>query len=144
MRSAHDPMSAASVAKEALTSEQTARKHLRSLVEHGFVEETAAPESTATLYRRSTDSLALERAHRILEGTDLETLSDRVLAMREELQAYSDRTGANSPEAAVRAEADVDAETLLEWRTTRRNLAFAEVALALSSVEDVTDTARAV
>lgn len=144
MRTAYEPMSAATVAEKALTSEQTARKHLRSLAEHGYVAETGAPESKATLYHRDTDSLALEQARRILDETDTETLSRRVLEMREELREYGDRFGANSPEEAVRAHADIDAETLLEWRTTRRNLAFAEVALALSGVEDATGAAEAV
>lgn len=144
MRTAYDPMSAATVAEEALTSEQTARKHLRSLVEHGYVVETASPDSTGTLYRRAKDSLALEQARRILDDTDTETLSTRILEMREELRAYGDRFGANSPEEAVRAHTDIDEETLLEWRTTRRNLAFAEVALALDAVEDATEPAKAV
>ena len=138
MRTTYEPMSAATVAENALTSEQTARKHLRSLVEHGYVAETASPDTTGTLYRRAKDSLALEQARRILEETDPDTLSRSVLEMREELRAYGDRFGANSPEEAVRAHAGIDAETLLEWRTTRRNLAFAEVALALSAVDDTT------
>nr|WP_245188530.1 hypothetical protein [Halarchaeum rubridurum] len=136
-------MSAATVAEHALTSEQTARKHLRSLVEHGYVAETASPDSKGTLYQRASDSLALEQARRILDETDTETLSTRVLEMREELREYADRFGANSPDEAVRAHADIDTETLLEWRTTRRNLAFAEVALALSGVEDATGAAEA-
>jgi len=137
MRTAYEPMTAATVAKQSLTSEQTARKHLRSLVEHGYVTETASPDSKATLYRRANDSLALEQARRILDETDADTLSTRVLEMREQLREYGERFNANSPDAAVRAHADIDSETLLEWRTTRRNLAFAEVALALSGVEDV-------
>ena len=144
MRTGYEPASAATVAETALTSEQTARKHLRSLVEHGYVDETASPDSTATLYRRATDSLALERARRILEDTDTETLTTRVLEMREQLAAYGDEFDAPSPEAAVRADADIDPETLLEWRTTRRNLAFADVALALSAVDDTTEGAEAV
>ena len=144
MRTAYKPMSAATVAENALTSEQTARKHLRSLAEHGYVAETASPDSTGTLYQRSKDSIALEQARRILDETDTDTLSTRVLEMREELREYSDRFGANSPDDAVRSHADIDAETLLEWRTTRRNLAFAEVALALSAVENPTDATEAV
>jgi predicted ArsR family transcriptional regulator len=144
MRTAYEPMSAATVAETSLASEQTARKHLRSMVEHGYVEETASPHSSGTLYRRSKDSLALEQARRILDETDTETLSTRVLEMREELREYGDRFGANSPDDAVRAHADIDAETLLEWRTTRRNLAFAEVALALRAVDDATGAAEAV
>ncbi len=144
MRTAYEPMIAATVAENALTSEQTARKHLRSLVEHGYVAETASPDSTGTLYKRSKDSLALEQARRILDETDTDTLSTRVLEMREDLQEYSDRFSANSPDDAVRSHANIDAETLLEWRTTRRNLAFAEVALALSAVENPTGAAEAV
>ncbi len=144
MRTAYEPMSAVTVAEKALTSEQTARKHLRSLSEHGYVAETASPDSKGTLYRRAKDSLALEQARRIREETDIETISTRVLEMRETLRAYGDRFGANSPDEAVRAHADIDRETLLEWRTTRRNLAFAEVALALSAVEDATGVTEAV
>ena len=144
MRTAYEPMSAATVAEGALTSEQTARKHLRSLVEHGYVAETASPDTTGTLYRRSKHSLALEQARRILDETDPATLSTRVLEMRAELRGYGDQFRVNSPGAAVRAHADIDTETLLEWRTTRRNLAFAEVALALSAVDDATDVPKAV
>lgn len=141
MRTAYEPMTAATVAENALTSEQTARKHLRSLAKHGYVAETASPDSKATLYRRSKDSLALEQARRILAETDVETLSTRVLEMREELRAYGDRFGANSPDGAVRAHAAIDPKTLVEWRSTKRNLAFAEVALALSAVEDASGVA---
>ena len=144
MHTAYEPMTAAAVADQSLTSEQTARKHLRSLVEHGYVTETATPDSKATLYRRAADSLALEQARRIRDETDVDTLSTRVVEMREQLREYGERFGANSPDAAVRAHADIDPETLLEWRTTRRNLAFAEVALALSGVEDVSGLAEAV
>jgi len=144
LRTTYEPASAATVAENARTSEQTARKHLRSLADHGYVAETASPDSNATLYRRSKDSLALEQARRILEETDTDTLSTRVLEMREELRAYGDRFDATSPDDAVRAHADIDAETLMEWRTTRRNLAFAEVALALSAVEDATGASEAV
>ncbi len=144
MRTAYEPMSVAAVAEKGLTSEQTARKHLRSLVEHGYVAETASPDSTGTLYQRAKDSLALEQTRRILEETDTETLSTRVLEMREELREYGNRFGANSPDDAVRSHADIDAETLLEWRTTRRKLAFAEVALALSAVENPTGGPEAV
>ena len=144
MRTSYEPLSAATIAKKALTSEQTARKHLRSLVEHGYVAETGAPDSKATLYQRDTDSLALEQARRILDETDAETLSTRVLEMREKLREYGNRFNANTPDEAVRAHADIDTETLLEWRTTRRNLAFAEVALALSGVEEATSTVEAV
>jgi hypothetical protein len=143
MRTAYEPLPATTVAEKALTSEQTARKHLRSLVEHGYVAETASPDSKATLYRRANDSLALEQARRILDETDVDTLSTRVLEMREQLREYGERFNANSPDAAVRASADIDPETLMEWRTTRRNLAFAEVALALSGVEDVSGVAEA-
>ncbi len=144
MRTAYEPMSAATIAEKALTSEQTARKHLRSLAEHGYVTETASPDSKGSQYHRAKDSLALEQARRILDETDVDTLSTRVLKMRKKLQNHAERFGANSPEAAVRANADIDEETLLAWRTTRRNLSFAEVALALSAVDDVSGVAEAV
>jgi DNA-binding transcriptional ArsR family regulator len=79
-------MTAATVAEQSLTSEQTARKHLRSLVEHGYVTKTASPESKATLYRRANDSLAVEQARRIMDETDAEALSTRVLENQERLR----------------------------------------------------------
>ncbi|NGM71373.1 hypothetical protein G6M89_20635 [Natronolimnobius sp. AArcel1] len=144
MRTAYEPMSAATVAETALTSEQTAGRHLRSLVEHSYVAETTSPDSRGALYQRAKDSIVLEQTRRILDETDTDTLSTRVLEMREDLREYGDRSGATSPDDAVRSHANIDAEALLEWRTTRRNLAFAEVALALSAVENLTDDAEAV
>ena len=86
-----EPLPATTVADKALTSEQTARKHLGSLVEHGYVTETASPDSKATPYRRANDSLAVEQARRILDETDGDTLSTRVLEMREQLREYGER-----------------------------------------------------
>jgi DNA-binding transcriptional ArsR family regulator len=139
MRTAYEPMTAATVADQSLTSEQTARKHLRSLVEHGYLTETASPDSKATLYRRANDSLAVEQARRILDETDAETLSTRVLENQERLREYSERFSANSPDAAVRADADIESKTLLEWRTTRRNLAFANGALSIANAERIVE-----
>ncbi|WP_336328731.1 DUF7342 family protein [Halovenus sp. HT40] len=139
MRTAYEPMAAATVAEHSLTSEQTAREQLRSLVERGYVTETASPDSKATVYRRATDSLALEQARRILDETDADTLSTRVVEMREQLREYSEQFNANSPDAAVRADAEINSETLLEWRTTRRNLVFANVALSIANAERIVE-----
>lgn len=137
MHTAYEPMSTATVARKALTEEEITRKHLRSLAEFGYVTETVSTDSKDTLYRRATDSLALEQARRILDEMDTDTLSMRVLNMRKELREYGNRFGTNSPEEAVKANASIEEETLQMWQTTRRNLAFAEIALALGDVSDV-------
>ena len=117
--------------------------HTRSLAEHGYVVETASPNTTDTLYRRAKDSLALEQPWRILDETATDMLSAWILEGRNELPAYSDRFDP-TPQGRRPSPWEIDVETLLEWRTTRRNLAFAEVALALSAVEDATGAAEAV
>lgn len=65
----YSPVSAADVAEEARTAPKTARKHLTSLAEEGFVE-TATGDHGATLYRRSPESLVADRTTRTLLAGD--------------------------------------------------------------------------
>lgn len=132
----YDPTPVQEIADRARTTEKTARKHLRQLAESGFVEETASPERNGTLYRRSPESLVLEQAHDMLEEMDSVALVSHISEMQAELRDYRAEADAESPEDAVLQEAELDAATLTEWQTTRRNLGFARVALALSEAED--------
>lgn len=131
------------IAARARTTPTTARKHLRILAEDGFVEETAEPDQSGTLYKRSKESLVLEQAQHLLSEVDSETLTTRVSEMQRTIRMYRDEWGVESPEDAVLRDAEIDAETLQEWQTTRRNLGFAKVALALSEATGDIDTMQA-
>ncbi|WP_458190578.1 DUF7342 family protein [Haladaptatus sp. NG-WS-4] len=135
MQRTYDPQPVRTIAERARTSENTARKHLRHLTEDEYVVETAAPETSGALYKRSNESLVLERANRILSEVDSSTLVTRVAEMQETVRSYREEYDADSPADAVVSDAETDRATLQEWQTTRRNLGFAKVALAVSTAE---------
>lgn len=144
----YTPASAADVAEDARTSPKTARKHLTALADEGFVA-TETGENGATLFHRSPESLVVEQAADILERLTIDELTERVDAMRADVAAFQDEFGVESPEelAVDRTnqvlsgadDADVDRETLREWQTTRRNLAFANAALSVANAERFVD-----
>lgn len=135
MKRTYEPTPISAIAERARTSETTTRKHLHHLAEDGFVVETASPDARGTCYERSSESLVLEQASRIRSEVDAATLTTRVAEMQETLRAYREEFDADSPEEAVLADAEIDAETLQTWQTTRRNLTFARVALAVQTAE---------
>jgi DNA-binding IscR family transcriptional regulator len=143
--SVYTPLSVATIADRASVSEKTARKHLTTLADEGFVS-TQPGEHGATLYARSSESLVVEQATDILEELSVPELRDQVSELRSSLREFQEKYDAESPEElAVRAaeetligqsidheQVDVD---LLEWKTIRRNLAFANAALSISSAQ---------
>lgn len=135
IKRAYDPEPVSTIADRSRTTENTARKHLQNLVEDGFVEETAEPNQRGVHYKRSNESLVLERANRILDEVDAETLVVRVSEMQDDIRSYREEFDAESPEDAVLSDAEISSETIQDWQTTRRNLTFAKVALALSEAE---------
>lgn len=136
MKRTYDPQSLNTVAEHALTSETTARKHLSILAEGGFVEAVSLPNKRGTWYKRSPRSVVLERVQQILDSADIETLSTRVTELRETARDFEEQTGAESPRSAVIANAELDAEAMTEWQTTRRNLKLTRAALALADAAD--------
>ena len=132
----YEPRSVSEIAERAHTSENTARKHLRQLTADGYVVETASPDARGTCYRRSSESLVLEEASRIRSDVEPATLAARVAEMQETIRTLRERFDADSPEAALLAEGEIDRETVQAWQTTRRNLHFARVALAVNEAED--------
>jgi len=144
------PVSADAVAEDARTSPKTARKHLNTLAEEGFVV-TAAGEHGGIVYRRSPESLVVEQAADILEDVSTDELVTRIGEMRDQLNSYQQEYGVDSPEELTieqtnqtLAEPDsdqsvIDAETIREWQTTRRNLAFANAALSIANAERFVD-----
>jgi len=145
----YTPTAAGDVAADAQTSPKTARKHLNTLAEEGFVTTTTG-ENGGTAYRRSPESLVVEQAADILEHVSTDELVTRIEEMRAQLSEYRSTYGVDSPEeltvdATNRAlsntdnERDIDAETRREWQTLRRNLAFANAALSIANAERFVD-----
>jgi predicted ArsR family transcriptional regulator len=139
MKRTYDPQPVATIAERALTSETTARKHLEILAEDGFVEVVSLPEERGTWYKRAPRSVVLERAQQILDSVDIETLSARVTELRETVREFEEQTGAESPRAAAIADTELDAATMTEWQTARRNLKLARAALALADATDAVE-----
>lgn len=135
MTRTYEPQSADEIASRTSTTPTTARKHLRQLVESGFVGTVTREKRDATLYRRTNESLVLEQARDMLNRVGSEELLTRITEMRGEIRTYREEHGVDSPEDAVLLDADTDRATLREWETTRRNLAFAKVALALAEAD---------
>ncbi|WP_262174702.1 DUF7342 family protein [Haloarcula laminariae] len=149
----YSPVSADAVADDAQTAPKTARKHLNTLAEEGFVE-TETGEHGATLYRRSPESLVVEQAADILEHVSTDELIARIQEMREQLSEYQSKFGVESPEelavdqtnqalaASDSTPDEPDPETIREWKTLRRNLAFANAALSIGNAEQFVDGDR--
>lgn len=135
MKRTYEPQPVGQIAERAHTSENTARKHLGQLEDNGFIDETATPETRGTCYKRSNESLVLEQANRIRSEVDTTTLASRVAEMQQTVRNYREEFDADSPEDAILSDSKIDRETLQSWQTTRRNLNFARVALAVSNAE---------
>jgi predicted ArsR family transcriptional regulator len=140
----YTPTGVETLATDACTSPKTARKHLTALVDDGFVE-TEPGAHGATLYYRSTESLVVEQAASILSELSPEELRDRITELREQVVEFQQTYGVESPEeltvertntlldGSERDRAIPDDETIREWQTTRRNLAFANAALSIAN-----------
>lgn len=146
----YSPVSADTVAEDARTSPKTARKHLNALADEGFVV-TATGEHGGTIYQRSPESLVVEQAADILEHVSPDELVTRIAELRDRLNDYRAEYGVDSPEELTieqtnhmlsetdAGQSDIDAETLQDWQTTRRNLAFANAALSIANAERFVD-----
>ncbi|WP_227376359.1 DUF7342 family protein [Haladaptatus halobius] len=146
----YSPVSADTVAEDARTSPKTARKHLNALADEGFVGTTTG-EHGGTTYQRSPESLVVEQAADILEHVSTDELVTRIAEMRDRLTDYRAEYGVDSPEEMTieqtnqilsetdSDQSDIDAETLQDWQTTRRNLAFANAALSIANAERFVD-----
>lgn len=145
------PTDADTLAGRAHTSPKTARKHLNTLADDGFVT-TETGTNGATLYRRSAESLVVEQAADILSEVSTEELRDRIAEMRDQIGEFQQEYGVESPEElavdqtnalldeSTRTGEEPDEETIREWKTTRRNLAFANAALSIANAEKFVDT----
>lgn len=143
MKRTYESQSADEIAERALTTPTTARKHLDVLVGDGFVSATSEPGRTATLYRRSAESVVMEQAHDILREVGTEELASRISELQSEIQRYREETGVDSPEDVALEDVEIDRGTLQAWQTTRRNLDIAKAALAIGQAEDSVETTAA-
>ena len=141
IRHTYSPVSAGAVADDAQTTTKTARKHLETLADDGFVTTTQGTHG-ATNYQRSSASLITERATRLLSERSVEELATRVAELQEEIYEYRETYGVDSPEElAVRLGSEaidntdhdtrVDRSVVTEWQTTRRNIAFTTAAVSI-------------
>ncbi|PSQ24922.1 transcriptional regulator [Halobacteriales archaeon QS_9_67_17] len=141
----YTPVSAGTVADTARTSPKTARKHLDTLDDEGFVT-TGTGENGGTIYRRSPESLVVEQTADILDRVSTDELISRISEMREQVSEFQAEHGVESPEellvertnqtlSEAATHRELDAETVREWQTTRRNLAFANAALSIANAE---------
>jgi len=143
-------VSAGEVAEDARTTPKTARKHLNTLADEGFVT-TETGKQGGTYYRRSPESLVLEQAADILQHVSIDELVDRITDMRETISDFQDEYGVDTPEELTVEQtnqllaevpsttSDIDPDDLQEWQTTRRNLAFANAALSIANAERFVD-----
>ena len=149
----YQPVAADTVADDARTAPKTARKHLNTLAEEGFVETTPG-EQGGTLYHRSSESLVVEQAADILEHVSHDELVERIQEMREQLTEYRSQFDVDSPEELAVSQTnralteeeppqdEINSETIREWKTLRRNLAFANAALSIGNAEQFVDSDR--
>lgn len=82
----------------------------------------------------------------------IDDLRDRISEMRAQLTAFQEEYGVESPEELtidrtneLLADGEqnggmADDETIREWQTTRRNLAFANAALSIANAEKFLET----
>jgi len=149
----YESVSVDAIADDARTSPKTARKHLNALANEGFVV-TATGEHGGTTYRRSPESLVVEQAADILEQVSTDELTTRITEMRDQLSSYQSEYSVDSPEElaveqtnqalseSASAQRDIDADTIQEWQTLRRNLAFANAALSIANAQRFVDGDR--
>jgi len=149
----YESVSVDAIADDARTSPKTARKHLNALANEGFVV-TATGKHGGTTYRRSPESLVVEQAADILEQVSTDELTTRIAEMRDQLSSYQSEYSVDSPEElaveqtnqalseSASAQRDIDAETIQEWQTLRRNLAFANAALSIANAQRFVDGDR--
>lgn len=129
----YKPMSAEDIADTARTSTKIARQHMDVLAESGYVTVENAGNGEPT-FRRSSESLIVEQAMDIFDAVSTDELVVRVSDMRERVSDFQTEYDVESPETVAGYE-DIDSETIREWQTTRRNLAFANVALSIANAE---------
>lgn len=133
------PKTAGEIADDALVSEPTARKHLRSLVEIGTA--ATVEDQTATRYARNEDTMLYRRIRELSTEHSRDELIASIQEMRERIRALETEYEAASPEDLA-SSLDGDApsgawEAVSEWQTTERNLHIAQAAINYGRAHDL-------
>lgn len=133
----HEGASAATVGERALVSEPTARRHCESLVNTGFAD--TEQDGRTTLYKRNEDRILMARIREIRRELSREEIIDGIRRMKGEIRGYEEAYDALSPEELARQLSGENADgwdDVTAWKTTRRNLAIAQAALAYDEASD--------
>ena len=133
----HEGASAATIAERALVSEPTARRHCRTLVKTGFAD--TEQDGRTTRYKRNADRVLMSRIREIRQEMDREEIIDGIRRMKAQIRDYEDLYDALTPEELTRQLSGEDADgwaDVTEWKTTRRNLAVAQAALAYDEASE--------
>lgn len=138
------PKTAGEIAEEALMSEPTARKYLKSLVEVGTA--AATEESDATKYARNEDTLLYQRIRDLATDHSREELIERVQGMKCRIKDFEEEYDAASPEdlaTSLGSDAPDGAwEAVSEWQTTERNLHITQAAINYGRARDLGATTQ--
>ncbi|WP_276257987.1 winged helix-turn-helix domain-containing protein [Haloglomus litoreum] len=133
------PKTAGEIADEALVSEPTARKHLRSLVEVGTAATTE--DQNATRYARNEDTMLYQRIRELSAEHSRDELIASIREMKERIGALETEYDAASPEelaSSLGGDAPPGAwEAVSEWQTTERNLHIAQAAINYGRARDL-------
>lgn len=133
------PKTASEVADEALVSEPTARKHLKSLVSVGTA--AATEDAGATRYSRNEDTILYRRIRELATEHSREELIESVQQMKARIRDIEQEYDAASPEelaTSLEGAASSDAwEAVSEWQTTERNLHIAQAAINYGRARDL-------
>ena len=127
-----EPASAREIARAALVSEKTARKHLDRLTDLDVA--TTTQDGRATRYKRDTDAFLAKQVRDLRAEHSKANLIAGIERMCAEIEELRATHGVDSSaELALALEPD-DAEeawlSLSDWRTTERNLTLAQAALS--------------
>lgn len=133
----HEGDSVAEIAERALVSEPTARRHLEALVSTGFA--ATERDGRTTLYRRDEDRVLMTRIRELRDEANREELLAGIERMKADIRDYEEQYDALSPEELARQlppEATEEWNDVTDWKTTRRNLAVAQAALAYDEASE--------
>lgn len=141
LRSTSTAQYAGEIGDRARVSEPTARNHLQRLVQTGHA--TTVETTRGIRYRRSRQTVALERIAELHRDLTREELVDGIRRLRAEITDIQDRYDATDPDdLAIQIETDdvTDAWTAVtEWRSLEENLDVAKAALALYDFDPDTE-----
>lgn len=122
---------AGEIAGRARVSEPSARKHLHTLAGTGIA--TTEETDRGTRFKRSAETVALQRIREIHASMTREELVEGIRDTKRRIADYEDRHDATDPdELALSLDADDDGwADIADWRGLEEDLKLAQAALSL-------------